>query len=55
MSYVDDYYDEVYRKKEEAQAEKYNQIIKEFECLSLEEKVNTLIRIYALEEARKFY
>lgn len=55
MSYVDDYYDEVYRQKAEAQNEKYNQIIKEFECLSLEEKVNTLIRIYALEEARKFY
>ena len=51
MSYIDDYYDEVDRRKTEVQNERYNQIIKEFNYLSLEEKVNTLIRIYALKKA----
>lgn len=47
--YEDDYYYEKYewgRKQKEAQVER---IISEFDGLSLEEKVNKLIKIYAHE------
>ena len=51
MSQIDDFYDKMYVRERERKDEKYNQIIKEFESLSLEEKVDRLIEIYARERA----
>ena len=51
MGYIDDFYDEMYAREEAMKKATYNSIIREFEDLSLEEKVNRLIKIYARERA----
>ena len=50
MSQLDDFYDEMYAKRNKQKKDSYNKIIKSFETLSLEEKVNRLIEIYATEQ-----
>lgn len=49
MSSLDDFYTEKYNREYEQKEKRYNQIIQEFEDMSLEEKVNELIEIYARE------
>ena len=51
MGYLDDFYDEMYAREEAKKEAIYNSVIEEFENLSLEEKVDKLIRIYARKEA----
>ena len=51
MGYLDDFYDEMYAREEAMKEATNNSIIREFENLSLEEKVNRLIKIYARKEA----
>lgn len=51
MGYRDDYYDNMFARELEKREKIYNDIIKEFEKLSLEEKVDMLIAIYAEKEA----
>ena len=51
MGYRDDYYDNMFAREREKREKIYNNIIKEFEKLSLEEKVDMLIAIYAEKEA----
>ena len=51
MGAIDDFYDEVYARRNERNRKYYDSIIKSFEDLSLEEKVNKLIEIYAREQA----
>ena len=51
---IDEYYGRIYAAKCKARDEKYNQIIQEFESLSLEEKVDKLIKIYASEIASAY-
>lgn len=51
MSAWDDYYDDLWEKEHLLKEKNYNDIIKRFENLSLEEKVDLLIKIYARKEA----
>lgn len=51
MSQLDIFYEEMYAKRLTRKDEHYCRIIKDFENLTLEEKVNKLIRIYATEQA----
>lgn len=51
MSAWDNYYDDMFERKYALQEAIYNSIIEEFENLSLEEKVDKLIKIYARERA----
>ena len=51
MSAIDDYYDRMYESKRRQEDAVYNKIIKEFEDLTLEEKVDRLIKIYATKMA----
>lgn len=53
MSALEDYYDNMFAIKYETQEAIYNNIIEEFEKLSLEEKVDRLIKIYARKSANK--
>lgn len=53
MGYRDDYYDNMFAREREKREKIYNNIIKEFEKLSLEEKVDMLIAIYAEKEAHR--
>lgn len=53
MSAWDNYYDEMFEREHAIRESIYNSIIEEFNDLSLEEKVNELIKIYARERANK--
>lgn len=55
MSQLDDFYSEMYAKERRQKDEKYNRIIKEFESLSLEERVSKLVEIYAKEMAYRIH
>lgn len=52
-NFDDKFYEEMYTREYNRKDRKYNEIIQEFENLSLEEKVNKLIKIYATEIAYK--
>lgn len=51
MGMWDDAYKKLWDERRKSQVEKYNEIIEDFKSLSLEEKVNKLIEIYACESA----
>lgn len=47
MGYIDDFYEELSAGRKKREDYTYNNIIESFKDLSLEEKVNKLIEIYA--------
>ena len=49
----EEYYGNMYASKRRQQDEIYNRIIADFEALTLEEKVDKLIKIYAAKRAYK--
>lgn len=52
-NFDDKFYDEMYTRERNRKDKRYNEIIQEFENLSLEERVDKLIKIYATEIAYK--